>query len=216
MMLVLVLAILSTGLSADELPSDQAPFPASSIEFRIGRDFSVDRLTGTTISWKQYDSKGNAWRLGIAPEYTKMSDPDRYGIMGSFESTSQSLTLEGQRLFFLNSRSLARPYVGLGAFAGIGRLNSQESYLGWEEQSVEESNTRDSYRAGFVCALGAEFIIANRIALGAEYAVEAQWFHSEDNEVIHVDNELSSNRQFSVTRYDFHNRMVAMTLAILF
>ncbi len=213
----LMTVILAAGSVAVAADGDSAPNPgpASALEFRLDGDFTLTALRGTTVSWKQYDAGTHGWRLGVSPLYWEES----WSTDEVSEETHKvyGLDLEWQRLGFWASRSRARPYWGLGLVAGASRIEEWSRRDVQDDDSVQRERTGTEYRAGLVGTIGAEFTIAEKMVIGAEYSINAIWSRertitTERNDIM----DLVSDRRETRTVYQLTSRVVALTVAILF
>ena len=184
--------------------------PTSALEFRLDHNFSLEHLAGTTVSWRHHSGETSSWRLGVTPTYRHyaMNDPHE-----RHEQRDHGLGLEWQWLRGFGSRSLARPYWGAGVLAGVVHEESSWDYN--REGTDESSNYSTTYQAGLLGTLGAEFVIAGRVTLGAEYSSTLTWLHQE-LEHTYAFGEDVAKYETRRTSYQFTTRAVALTVGIRF
>ncbi len=197
------------GAALSTAADQPGPDPASALEFRLDGDFMLTHLAGTTVSWRHFTSETSSWRLGVTPFYYR-NDASGTGYDGI--SRNRSLTVEWQWLRGFATRSRARPYWGLGVLAGVEHVEREQV----ESSGYYLAQESLSYRAGVLGTIGAEFVIADRVTLGAEYASTLSWTHRHDEA---ADTFWSPDRwQYDrrSTTYALQTRAVALTVGILF
>jgi hypothetical protein len=182
------------------------------LEFGIDESFSVKEQLGASVSWKRYDGHDGAWRVGLTPTL----QGDREQSPGSSLRTSGlAIALEIQRLWYLAGRSEARPFWGFGPLLSHSRSKSIDRNSDYAEFDQERRSLARRYRAGLQAVVGAEFRIAGRIVLGAEYGLQVAWVREK---YVHEYHEPASSQQSTHTGTTYHltSRPATLTLAILF
>lgn len=185
------------------------PQPVSALEFRLDGNFTLTHLAGTTVSWRHFRSETTSWRLGVTPYYERND-----ASASSYDSISRnrSLTVEWQWLRGFATRSRARPYWGLGVLAGVEHIEREQA----ESSGYQFESESLTYRAGVLATIGAEFVIADRVTLGAEYASTLTWVQRHDQGVdMYYSPDLWGYDHRS-TSYALQTRAVALTVGILF
>jgi hypothetical protein len=207
-----ILACARPGV-AGEGSTDGPAERRTGLEFGIGESFRLDPLRGASISWKRYDGRGDAWRVGLSPRFElhrTSSDWDwnrevRYG-----------LEIEAQRLWYLESRSRARPYWGLGPVARAHRYSLDQYYQATVGESSRWTTVQTTYEAGVAGTVGAEFLIAGRVLLGAEYSLAATWQRTNRREQTPGLFHHQYSWQATSTTYTLQPRGATLVLGILF
>ncbi len=214
--LSLILGGLPAIAAAAECPTPAITEPRSALEFRIAESFRLDALLGTSVSWKRYDGRMSAWRLGLSPE---MSRFDTSSTEQQERERQPGLAVEGQRLRFLGTSSRACPYWGFGVQAGMTRSFRETFVLGQVDLERQRTHRSTALWAGLVATLGAEFAIAHRVVLGAEYSLTAVVVRNTVTQYESDGNPEENHfyrSQTTSTRYEIRPRGVALTFAILF
>jgi hypothetical protein len=184
----------------------------SSLEFRVNDAFRFTDLVGVSVSWKGYQGDRGGWRFGLTPELQEKDEvaPDR-----NLRYRKRSLVIEGQRLGFIDVRSVARICLGLGVMGGIGR--ESEGLGTGEVGAFHDNRTITSYEAGLIGTVGIERCIAERVVLGIEYGANAVWARQRLYAIL-WDGEMSD---FVVEKkwksdYRVELRRVAVTIGLFF
>lgn len=199
---LLLLLALAPGALAQTAEDNRPQAGQWSLLFGTGPDFQLTALESGTISAKYHQTPRRALRFTLGVNASAQDGSQRFDetfIPGSEQNESGT---EGERTDYGTSvtsevlwyGSLADPvafYAGGGPRLFYGRSQSESTETETRqfdsnnpvfEQTVDVSRESTTWSAGALGVVGAEWFVASRVSLTAEYTVVAGYTHSDREE----------------------------------
>jgi len=166
-----LLAPAAVVTAADEAAEGPMRPGAWAIQFGIGDNFTLNSFSGSAVSVKRHSSANAAWRAGVSFGLSDLAsdrtieDPDTT-FLQEFDSDSQSIGVELDRLHYFGAGPAVHPYFGYGPRASW--LSQYQSDSGFDREV-------DAWSAGVGAVFGAEYRATSAIGVHAEYRASFQY-----------------------------------------
>ncbi|HKQ56911.1 MAG TPA: hypothetical protein VJY35_03495 [Candidatus Eisenbacteria bacterium] len=187
----------SVAVAADEGTAPDALAPGSwSVQFSVQPDFQLGSYSGSTLSLKKHLASGNALRMGLSVGWSNLSDD----LTGSTADTtvfrSQSSVLDANTwslginalyLWYAHNAAPVHAYWGLGPSFTITHGHDERTAVltnsppGVPASSLTlfDEQKSDGWSTGLGGVLGAEWLVARRVGVFAEYGTSFGYNHVE-------------------------------------
>ena len=212
---------------------------AWALQFGIFSNFTLSSFQGGTISAKYQSSSTNAWRAGITingstANNTSLQSPIQGDTISNVNSTngsstSESVSLRVQYIWYANAEGITHFYTGLGPLVGYSHLHSsQENSVSpsnasnnpWNTQNSE--TTSNSWSVGASAVAGVEYFPVRVFSLHAEYSVslayQQQKAESTNRSVNNYNNIniTDTNTSSNIRSWAFNNGNLLFGLSVYF
>jgi hypothetical protein len=183
---VIVVTMLVSQLTYAQAPSQSdssSNHRPDALQFQIGQNFTLQSFQGATISYKHHTDRLSAYRFGISLSFGGSNtdnessgfalDTLQSALNGPVNQTSASISLNAQRLWYLDNPTDVLMFIGTGPYVGFSRssTHSETSFFPVDPHTRRLSNdlTYTSWSAGLSGVLGVEWFTSRLLSLHAEY-----------------------------------------------